>query len=219
MRFCALRKCLWLNHFFWIQNGGPVHDSVTEYSWFLKNCGLTEQEIHWVLDEGQMSDEQVQFVLSLRDGHFMSRLFQLAELKTARLGLNDLCPEGQSVVMEGRNSLPAFTRFAKVFYHPPGQNVLYGYNRTTIAPLIGPGYFVVDPLTNGGVLIDYDKLPPMQPQGFPALRGNDSGIAALVNGGLKDATYAVTRNVWIGRATKNGKGMGYFILARSPVSA
>src|SRR5690606_17569689 len=116
------------------------------------------------------------------------------------------------VVHEGRNSLPAFTRFAKVFVRPDGpeegSSQLWGYNRNPalIETAVGPGYFVTLPYSvPGEVVIDYRKLPPRKPAHWPAILSNKSRLSIVVYNGMEDVMRRVSQHVSIGRATKGGK--------------
>jgi hypothetical protein len=123
----------------------------------------------------------------------------------------------------GRNTLPAFTRFEKRFCRPAGQDAaapseLWGYNFQTVSPLTGPGYYVAyeDP-EHGEVLIDYTKLPPQAPPGWPAVRSNERGLSRLIYAFMVDRLRRVSEHVTIGSAIKNGREIGsWFLLCREP---
>jgi len=123
------------------------------------------------------------------------------------------------VIFYGKNSLPAFTEFHKICCRPAegaDRSVLWGYNETSIKPVIGPGYYVVhataaDP--HGGAAFDYTQLPTSHPRGWPPIRPNGAGISRLVYYGMIDYMRRVSRRVFIGSATKHGKEIGsYFVL-------
>jgi hypothetical protein len=87
-------------------------------------------------------------------------------------------PPLRSVICHGRNTLPVAKFFQKRFYRESeSAERLAGYNHQRLAPLTGPGYFIVRPDDGdgGGVLIDYNPLPDKPPTGGPALTKNDSG--------------------------------------------
>ena len=72
------------------------------------------------------------------------KLWELAE-KSRPLTLEYVVPRGAEPLeffpFEGKNSLPAFTRFQKVFYLDHQRNVC-GYNNAWIGWLVGPGYYM-----------------------------------------------------------------------------
>ncbi|MCB9554532.1 MAG: hypothetical protein H6707_00415 [Deltaproteobacteria bacterium] len=122
------------------------------------------------------------------------------------------------VTHEGRNSLPAFTRFAKVFCRPDdAPEELWGYNRNAqlVSTTVGPGYFVAYVEQPGEVLIDYLRLPPRTIAGWPPMIGNDQRLSRFVYNGTQDVLRAVSQHVSIGRARRGGKLMdAWFVLCR-----
>jgi len=169
--------------------------------------------------------ERVAAVRSLGRGA-QSRLYQavdgfrpvhLADLVPPRVG--DLVP----VRHFGRNTLPAFTHFEKRFCRPAGADPrkpgeLYGFNFQALQPLTGPGYFVAheDP-GRPEVWVDYTRIPPEHPQGWPATRSNERGLARFVYGFMIDTLRGVSEHVTIGSAARRGREMGsWFILCREP---
>lgn len=139
--------------------------------------------------------------------------------------LEDIVPSSlpplMEVAHEGKNSLPAFTRFAKVFCRPDGGGAgdeLWGYNRTRplVATTVGPGYFVARPYERPGeVLIDYLRTPPRKPQAWPEILPNSARLSRLVYYQTQDILRGVSKHVSIGRATKKGKDMdAWFVLCR-----
>ncbi|MFO0662006.1 MAG: hypothetical protein U0165_19565, partial [Polyangiaceae bacterium] len=50
-------------------------------------------------------------------------------------------PDGDTVIFEGRNSLPMFSRFQKRFCRGAG-GIVVGYNHQTMSFVTGPGFFV-----------------------------------------------------------------------------
>jgi hypothetical protein len=140
----------------------------------------------------------------------------------ADMTLADLVPRTtppyEPVIHYGRNSLPMFTLFEKRFYRMGDGSAVGGANFQTLSPITGPGYFVVR--KDDGVpevLIDYQHLPKDKPADFPAIRGNESGIAKLVYGSMVDAVRRVSEHVSIGAASRHGQMIGaYFVLCREP---
>ena len=123
----------------------------------------------------------------------------------------------------GRNTLPAFTHFEKRFCRPRGADPrkpgeLYGFNFQSLQPLTGPGYFVAheDP-GRPEVWVDYTRIPPEHPVGWPATRSNERGLARFVYGFMIDTLRRVSEHVTIGSAARRGREMGsWFILCREP---
>lgn len=113
------------------------------------------------------------------------------------------------VIHDGHNTLPMFTHFQKRFVKLEGEDFLVGgYNHQSMQALTGPGYFSVakgDGEHEGELAIDYTKIPKHKPEGWPALRTNEGGLAGIVNGGMVDYLRGLSTHVSIGAAYKNGK--------------
>jgi len=141
------------------------------------------------------------------------------------LGLADLVPaeiaDGVTVCHHGVNSLPLFTHFEKRLCRPAGEDRgkplrLYGFNFQRLAPLTGPGYFVAfeDPAA-AEVRIDYTQRPEEVPEGWPALRSNERGLARLVYGFMVDTLRRVSEHVTVGSAARHGRDVdSWFVLVR-----
>ena len=151
-----------------------------------------------------------------------ARLFEAAEGHRA-VHLSDVVPEGQApmseVVHHGKNTLPTFNHFAKVFVRPARADAdeLWGYNRAGgfIESVVGPGYFVAYPHGDGEVLVDYLRVPPDRPAHWPDILPNSARLSRVVYNGTQDILRGVSRHVTIGRATKGGKPMSaWFALCR-----
>lgn len=145
-------------------------------------------------------------------GAEQARLFEVAQ------GFQPIALQSMLGVNEGKNSLLAFTQFAKVFYpSPEGANELYGFNRNpwVVRTFVGPGYYVA--YADGAeVVVDYTKLPKSKPDGWPAIASNSSRLAVVVYNGTKDVLRGVSKHVTIGRATRGGKAMdNWFVLCRT----
>ena len=154
-----------------------------------------------------------------------AKLFEAARGFRA-IGLADLVPEDAPPLSEvphfGRNSLLAFTRFAKVFCRPDGdvEGELWGYNRNPLAlieTVVGPGYYVAYPYTTAGeVLVDYLRTPPRKPAHWPAILPNSARLSRVVYNGTQDVLRGVSAHVTIGRAMRAGKDMdNWFVLCRA----
>ena len=143
------------------------------------------------------------------------------------LRLGDLVPSQrralETVRHFGRNTLPAFTHFEKRFCRPEGQDAaapfeLWGYNFQSTSLFTGPGYYVAcEDAAHGEVLIDYTKLPPHAPPGWPAVKSNERGLSRLIYAFMVDRLRRVSEHVTIGSAIKNGREIGsWFLLCREP---
>ena len=143
------------------------------------------------------------------------------------IGLEDLVPsavpDDTEVVHEGRNTIPVFTRFAKVFFRPPEHEApgeLWGYNRQEETPfletVVGPGYYVAYPHhVEGEVLVDYLRVPPRGLPHWPPVLPNSARLSRFVYHGTQDVLRGVSEHVSIGRAQKRGKWLpAWFVLVR-----
>jgi hypothetical protein len=178
------------------------------------------QRIERHLDELTHS-ERVREIRSLGRSH-QARLFDAAEGHRA-VSLSDIVdanqPPMEEVVHHGKNSLPAFSHFAKVFVRPPepDEPELWGYNRAGgfIETVVGPGYFVAYPYGEQEVLVDYLRVPPEHPPHWPDILPNSARLSRVVYNGTQDILRGVSEHVTIGRATKDGKPMSaWFTLCR-----
>jgi hypothetical protein len=168
------------------------------------------------------SAERVAEVRTLGRAH-LARLFEAAKGHKA-ISLNDIvssdCGTMQEQLHHGKNSLPAFNHFAKVFVRPAAKHgaELWGYNRAGafVETVVGPGYFVAYPHEVAGeVLVDYLRVPPERPEHWPAILPNSARLSKVVYNGTQDILRGVSKHVTIGRATKNGKPMSaWFVLCR-----
>lgn len=158
-------------------------------------------------------------------GAEQARLFEAAK-GFAPLSLESFVPRAappmSGVPHEGRNSLLAFTRFAKVFYRPDDPAVaakeLWGLNRNSwaVSTFVGPGYYVAYEKGEGEVLIDYLRVPPSAPSRYPSILGNGERLARFVYNGTQDVLRGVSAHVSIGRAMRGGKDLdNWFVLCRN----
>ncbi len=120
---------------------------------------------------------------------------------------------------DGRNSLPAFTLFQKVFYLDNEGN-LCGYNNAWIGWLVGPGYYMVNRNPKNEeyeIQVNYTRIPSERPAGWPEIKSNDAFPSMFVYGGTKDNLRWVSDDVVIGRAFKMGEDPmpNWFILCRA----
>jgi hypothetical protein len=155
------------------------------------------------------------------------RLWDLAE-KSHPLSLSYLVPPEAKPLeffsFAGKNSLPFFRRFHKVFYLDHDRNVC-GYNAhpNLVQWTIGHGYFMVQMNPRAmehEIQIDYTRVPSERPPGWPEIHSNDVFPTRFVYGGTKDNLRWVSEDVLIGRAFKQGTTPmpNWFVLCRVPLS-
>lgn len=170
--------------------------------------------------DGLPSDVRVAETVALgRDAQ--QTLWEIAGRSMAPLALTDFVPSDapplQLFPFEGKNSLPVFTRFRKVFYRRT-EGGLAGFNDAPIGWLIGPGYYVFreSPDGPGPVVVDYMQVPQSHPPGWPAIRPNERGLTRFVYGSTRDFLRKVSRDVVIGRAYRRGEAPmpNWFVLCR-----
>jgi hypothetical protein len=168
--------------------------------------------------------ERIAALRSLGGVRVQRRLWEAAAVNPP-VTTDDLVPRNappmRPVIFHGKNSLPAFSDFRKICCRPPAgnaDNVLWGYNDTSIRPVIGPGYYVVHDTPGtplGASAFDYTQLPASHPAGWPDIRGNEVGLSRFVYNKTVDYMRRVAKDVFIGSATRSGKEMGsYFLLVR-----
>lgn len=156
-----------------------------------------------------------------------SRLFDAAE-GFKPITLDAIVPRSRGAMSEvvhfGKNTLPAFSHFAKVFIRPDDERAgeLWGYNRAGgfVETVVGPGYFVAYPYEVAGeILVDYLRIPPKRLEHWPAILPNSARLSMVVYDGTQDILRGVSEHVTIGRATKAGKAMSaWFTLCRDDPS-
>ena len=165
--------------------------------------------------------ERLEAIRSLGGGRVQARLWEAAA-NAPVVTLDDLVPPDmpplREVIWHGKNSLPAFTHFQKRFCRPmpgPASDQLWGYNHTSIAWLVGPGYFVVHKEGDAPAAIDYRQVPPSHPASWPAIKANNVGASYFVFRDMVDYLRRVSQHVMIGRATRHGAELpSYFLLCR-----
>ncbi|MGV3622302.1 MAG: hypothetical protein ACO1OB_15905 [Archangium sp.] len=157
------------------------------------------------------------------NGARQAKLFEVVQ-GARRFTLDDLAPATSvpltGVTHEGRNSMLAFTRFAKVFAVPDDTSRAgterWGFNRTSglVTTTVGPGYFVA--VQQGDeVLVDYTQLPPRPLTGAPAVLDNGSRLSFFVYNRTRDLVRGVSKHVSIGRASRDGRQLdNWFVLCR-----
>ncbi|MFW5741592.1 MAG: hypothetical protein ACOC1F_14670 [Myxococcota bacterium] len=170
--------------------------------------------------DGMDPRERVGAATAVKSG-LVGRLYDLVR-GGSPLRLVDIVPSstpaGATVTFEGRNSLPAFSRFQKRFTRT-ADGLVFGYNHQPLraaGALTGPGYFRVveaDEQHPGELLFDYTQPPPFEPAGWPAYRPNEAGASRFVFKDLNDYVRKVARGVVVGAAFRHGKDQdAYFVL-------
>ena len=63
--------------------------------------------------------------------------------------------------------------------------------------------------------MDYRRVPPEHPEGWPEIRPNERGLSRFVYGFMVDTLRGVSEHVSIGSAARNGRDLGsWFVLCR-----
>lgn len=181
----------------------------------------TPSELATHLD-GLTPDARLAQTLALTDRQ-QAQLFDVVE-GARRFTLDDLAPSTTPPLVgvrhEGRNSLYAFTRFAKVFAVPDDAGLVpterWGFNDTStlVTTAVGPGYFVAVP-QGDEVLVDYTRLPPKGLPGAPPPRSNATRLSLFVYNRTRDLVRGVSTHVSIGRAWRGTRRLdNWFVLCR-----
>lgn len=129
--------------------------------------------------------------------------------------VKDFVPEADTkTCYSGRNSSPAFSNFAKVFWRRADTGEVLGYNEQFWRAFSGPGYFTA--FDQGSeVIFDYTKLPTSPPDQWPKIEPNRGLIASAAFGGMIDHNRWVSSNTVVGRAYKNGKLFAHYLITRT----
>ena len=178
------------------------------------------KEITSYLD-GLPGQARVDEVLSIT-GRGVGRLYHAVE-DADPLSIEELVPANTkgTLIYQGRNSLPLFTRFQKRFVRLEG-GLIIGYNHGPTGFLVGPGYFAVRAASGDGprpkeIYFDYTAPPPpSEPAGWPAFKPNSHGLSRFVYMDMFDYMRRVARGVVVGKAYRRGVDQGaYFSLSRT----
>lgn len=170
------------------------------------------------------ADERVAQVLAVT-GSRVGKLYEAVKGGPA-VTVADFIPagtaDGDTVIYEGRNSLPMFSRFQKRFCRGEG-GVVVGYNHQTMSFVTGPGFFVCkdgDETHPTELLFDYTLKVPFVPDGWPAYKPNESGLSRAVYAHMKDYCRRVATGIVVGEAFKEGvRQNAYFSLSLQPAGA
>jgi len=173
-------------------------------------------------------DQRVTFVRALAKAD-MIRLWDACDGRV--VAASDYVPadvaDRTEVIHKGKNSLPFFSQFEKRFTRGDGDNVVFGYNHTSLIwTTAGPGYFIGHveasaraPDQQGIFGLDYYEPPANRaqlPATWPAVRKNEIGLQCFIYAKMVDYMRKVSEGVTIGRAWKRGKRTSnYFVLART----
>jgi hypothetical protein len=181
--------------------------------------GAPASEIEAYLDELPAA-ARVEEVLGIT-GRGVKRLYEAVK-GAPTVTIEEFVPRSHegTLIYEGRNSLPTFSRFQKRFLRLEGGEVI-GYNHQTWSFVTGPGYFVVREASGQGehgseLYFDYTAAPPTTkaPEGWPAYSPNDKGLSRLVYAHMIDYCRRVARGVIVGKAYKKGVDQNaYFTLS------
>lgn len=160
--------------------------------------------------EQRTVDEQVNWMRGLGKRE-LKALWEKAEGRAAPLDALRGA-EGEIVIHEGQNSLPAFNAFQKRVVARNGK--VQGYNHQAMSWITGPGHFLVQ--TDGTQSwFDYTEVASTAPSEFPPIKGNTGFPDMLVYGGMIDKLWRVGTRALIGAAFRKDKPTGdYFMLIR-----
>jgi hypothetical protein len=168
--------------------------------------------------DGLTAGDRLQAVSALRRKE-LAALYESAA-GNQPLRLTDLVPASVAplgeVIHDGKNSLPLFTRFQKRMCRPTADaSELWGYNEQDLRAVTGPGYFVIHPSDRGELLVDYRRLPPEAPPGWPRIIPNSARLSRFIYHDTVDVLRWVSDGVVIGRAHRRDKPMdAWFALVR-----
>jgi hypothetical protein len=201
----------------------PAQSSAASLAHLL-DAHASAREIESYLDS-LPAQQRVAEVLRIT-GRGVGRLYKAVAAGTPP-SLEELIPAGHkgTVIYEGRNSLPAFTRFQKRFIRLQDDRVIgYNHNDPLVTRVTGPGYFWVRPATGEGehaneLVFDYTEAPPTEPAGWPAYKPNEQGLSKFVYGHMKDYVRRVARGVVVGKAYRNGAPQSAYFSLSLPESA
>ncbi|MEZ4321969.1 MAG: hypothetical protein R3F61_31145 [Myxococcota bacterium] len=149
------------------------------------------------------------------------KLYDLARGTTITVD-DVVLPDGAVFIHSGKNGLPVMNRFEKRFARLGDEIVGYNHQPTLGGPfnfiakrITGPGHYTAynSPDGDGGIWIDYRRIPSRRHPEFPALIDNDHGLRALIFGNMVDVVRRASRDVLIGNAFKN-KGRAKTFLSR-----
>ena len=174
------------------------------------------------LSDGLGVDDRMQQMRAL-GAKQLGKLYETAAGQRDIVALDYFLADRKAATAEwfGKNSLPVFSAFSKLFTHSTEGGTLTGHNKGATQWLIGPGYFTTlrHPERGQEFLFDYTRYPPAAPPGWPPFKRNESGVSRVVFYDMHDYFRPVGGSLGIGGAyTSKGKFKGqYFALCRGPV--
>ena len=190
-------------------------------------------ELAHLLDDPKASRTQVTDLLAGREAaderklvlglgkHRQSRLWDVAGSDPLPIEIEFFVPASapayQPFPFDGRNSLPAFTEFQKVFYRT-STGEIGGLNNQLLMRVTGPGYYIAEVQRDreGEVAVDYRKTPSSKPRGWPRIVPNTRFPSKLIYGGTVDYLRRISDRAAIGRAYRDGTDEmpNWFVLVR-----
>ena len=184
----------------------------------LKSANPTLAEISEHLDKLE-HQKRIDEVVELNKSDQM-KLWDLAK-DGKPLSLDYLVPADAKALepypFEGKNSLPVYKRFQKVFYKQP-DGIIGGYNNSPASWIAGPGYYVAEMSSKKPkeIAVNYMKLPKVKPPDWPPIKPNTAGFSRFIYDSTVDFLRWVSRDVVIGRAYKRGETEmpNWFVLCR-----
>lgn len=110
-----------------------------------------------------------------------------------------------------RTSFPALGAFELHLFRRDGRGPIWGRTVNTPGAFLGPGYFGV--AAGRELVFDYDLLPSPEivPEGWPKVRSNSEGIAAMVFGGMQFHLRGSGKGLLTGSIWRNRRDQGAFV--------
>lgn len=154
--------------------------------------------------------------------HDLERIFDAVKGHKP-IDLDFVCPTTEplvEVIHDLHNAMPAMPppvqkRFARI---PDVTDKVEGYNPQPYTRFTGPGYYTAskgEGEHEGELVIDYEKIPTVKPDSWPAIRKNDGLLGGIVYGGMTDYLRGISTHVSIGHAFKGGKSRrAWFAMVR-----
>ena len=192
---------------------------MSELAQLLDDRRVTRARITELLDAVSAHDER-RLVLGLGKSQ-QARLWELAGSDLLPVDISFFVPRSaqayEPFAFDGRNTLPAFTGFQKVFYRTSAGEI-GGFNNQPLMRLTGPGYFVaeVQPERSAEVAVNYLKTPSTKPSTWPAIVPNARIPSRFIYGGMVDYLRRISDRSAIGRAYRDGveEVPNWFVLVR-----
>lgn len=191
---------------------------MSDLSRLLFDSATTRKQLTAFLNE--LSADQERGVLLELDKNEQARLWEIAGQDALPIDTEFFVPASaapyEPCAFDGRNSLPAFAAFQKVFYRTEDGEI-GGFNNQLLMRVTGPGYYVADvlPERSDEVAVSYLKTPRSKPRGWPKIVSNNRLRSRFVYGGMIDYLRRISDRSAVGRAYRDGKEMpNWFVLVR-----